>query len=311
MNEDLFYDRTTNISGISLVDISLIDPIYGSSVTFESTNLEFNKNDNYYQLIPRGINNLSAKFNLSYQVNETKAIELVNLYENSNGSRWIGVNSDSSIYRDVSGYCESYSIDHINNQNYKFNVTINVVESPGIINWSGMNYLNPNFSEYEDGVQYEKHDIVYTGVNDLKLNNFFYCTKDHNSTAENSPTGIDSNWTQEFYWKPDLTSKNSVKMDVNKWEAGFASFNKIKKNTSLVPIDYTFSNISTKELKSILHFLENKCGYRRFKHQIPSVYNRPKVYICPTWTHTWVYKNSHNLQVSFKEDPLGVIPKDS
>jgi hypothetical protein len=60
----------------------------------------------------------------------------------------------------------------------------------------------------------------------------------------------------------------------------------------------------------MLHFLENKGGYRRFKHKISSVYNRPKVFICPEWTHTWVYNNSHNLSVSFKEDPLGVIPKN-
>ena len=66
--------------------------------------------------------------------------------------------------------------------------------------------------------------------------------------------------------------------------------------------------VSDKQLKTMLHFLENKGGYRRFKHQIPSVYNRPKVYYSPKWTHTWNYANSNTLSVELKEDPMGVIP---
>ena len=61
----------------------------------------------------------------------------------------------------------------------------------------------------------------------------------------------------------------------------------------------------------MLHFLENKGGYRRFKHQIKSVYNKPKVFMCPSWSHTFVYNNNHNLQVSFQEDSLGVLPRKS
>ena len=73
-------------------------------------------------------------------------------------------------------------------------------------------------------------------------------------------------------------------------------------------MSYTFSNISDHQLKSMIHFLERKGGYRRFEHQIPSVYNRPKVYYAPTWTHTWVAFNSNNLTVDLVEDTLGVIP---
>jgi len=58
----------------------------------------------------------------------------------------------------------------------------------------------------------------------------------------------------------------------------------------------------------MLHFLENKGGYRRFRHQIPSLYNRPKVFYCQEWKHNWVYQDSHNLDVSLIEDPMGVIP---
>jgi len=73
-------------------------------------------------------------------------------------------------------------------------------------------------------------------------------------------------------------------------------------------MDYTYSNITNKQLRGMLHFLENKGGYRRFEHQIPSVYNQPKVYYSPKWTHTWNYYDSNTLSVTLVEDPLGVVP---
>ena len=79
-------------------------------------------------------------------------------------------------------------------------------------------------------------------------------------------------------------------------------------NISTFGMQYTYSNITDKQLKAMLQFLENKGGYRRFEHQIPSVYNQPKVYYCPEWTHTWNYFNSNTLTVSLVEDPLGVLP---
>jgi hypothetical protein len=57
-----------------------------------------------------------------------------------------------------------------------------------------------------------------------------------------------------------------------------------------------------------MHFLENKAGYRKFYNQIPSVYNKPKVFYAPSWTHTWNYVDSHTIEVNLIEDPLGVIP---
>ena len=82
-------------------------------------------------------------------------------------------------------------------------------------------------------------------------------------------------------------------------------------NNATFPVDYSFKKISNKQLKAMVHFLETKGGYRNFRHQIPSVYNRPKVFYSPSWTHTWNYFNSNDLQVSLVEDVLGIIPTDT
>ena len=311
MSEDLFYDRTRNISGVNLISEFDYTPDYGSSVSFSSKVKRFDQHDNYFQMSPVGINNLTAKFNMMYGVDENGALRLANYYESSEGVNLVAVNSDPSVYNPLSGYCTDYSITHKNNQNYQFSLSLEVLEAPSLFNWSGMSYLNPDFTNWQSSESYERDDIVYTGVNDLKLNNFFYCTQDHSSTAENSPTGDNSAWSQAFYWEPDMGTSTSVKFGVDRYEGGLVSMIKTKENTATFPISYTFSNITTKQLKSMLHFLENKAGYRRFRHQIPSVYNRPKVFTCQQWTHTWVYIDNHNLSVTFEEDPLGIIPDNT
>jgi uncharacterized protein YjbI with pentapeptide repeats len=57
----------------------------------------------------------------------------------------------------------------------------------------------------------------------------------------------------------------------------------------------------------MLHFLESHLGYLKFKYTSPKIYNRPKIFYAESWSHTWNYKDSHNLTVSLVEDPLGIL----
>ena len=71
-----------------------------------------------------------------------------------------------------------------------------------------------------------------------------------------------------------------IKADLLRYKNSFTQRLKTNDNMATFNMSYTYSDISDHQLKSMLHFLENKGGYRRFEHQIPSVYNRPKVYYC-------------------------------
>jgi phage-related protein len=119
-------------------------------------------------------------------------------------------------------------------------------------------------------------------------------------------------WTREFFFKPDIGTQNDVqiKVDAPEYKNSFTKriLPKGETNIATFGMEYTYSNITDKQSKAMLKFLENKGGYRRFEHQIPSVYNQPKVYYCPQWTHTWNYYNSNTIKVTFVEDPLGVLP---
>ena len=315
MSENLFYNRDNNIAGITvpstLAGLSLT-PVYGSQVNFEARNHSYKTDDFYYNLIPDSINSLTAEFNVRYDVNETNARRLAKFFENQSGIEDIEFTPDSSnIYKTVTGFCNNYAINFINNQHFEVASTISVDHAPTLLKWSGMGcFSNLNFEGWSPSSTYKKYNVVYSGINQNELDNFYYCTGDHTSTETNSPTGTSSMWSQKFFFEPDIGGQNNVeiKADIIQYKNSFRQRLKTNDNISTFGINYTFSNITDSQTKSMIHFLENKGGYRRFEHQIPSVYNRPKVYYSPSWTHTWNYVNSNTLTVDLVEDPLGVIP---
>tara|TARA_R100001440_G_scaffold9524_1_gene17819 strand:- start:673 stop:1623 length:951 start_codon:yes stop_codon:yes gene_type:complete len=313
MGESLFYNRDVNISGVAvpseLSDLSLT-PVYGSKVTFSSDVNSYITDDFYFNLVPLSLNNLTAQFDIRYDVNETNARKLAAFLESQSGNKQIEFIADTRTYKTVSGFCNNYAVNFMNNQHFEVGVSISVDGAPTLVNWSGGNFANVPFQGWVPSRSYKKYDVVFSGINQNKLDNFYYCSGDHSSNAANSPTGDSSAWTQKFFFEPDIGASNDVliKADIQNYKNSFRQRLKTNDNISTFDMSYNFTNISDHQLKSMIHFLERKGGYRRFEHQIPSVYNRPKVYYSPSWTHTWVAFNSNNLSVDLVEDPLGVIP---
>jgi phage-related protein len=120
-------------------------------------------------------------------------------------------------------------------------------------------------------------------------------------------------WTQDFFFNPDIGVQNNISFQVPKvdYKSAFPLRIKTKNNIAPITISYKFTSISDKQLKSMLHFLENKAGYRKFYHSIDSVYNRPKVFYCPSWKHIFKQYNCHDLELTLIEDPLGIITNNT
>ena len=314
MGSELFYNRDQNISGIAVEStyaaLNLV-PVYGSKASFKSKTFQYEVDDHQINMMPFSMNSLEAQYEVRYDLNESNARKLAAFIESKNGTQMFEVNIDNSgIYQNVSGISDNYAINHINNQHYEVAVSYSIDQAPNIFNWSGMNFVNTGFRDWDTSVSYNEFDVVYTGVNQNKLNNFYYCTGDHTSNAQNSPTGEGSFWSQKFFYKPDVGFQNDVTFKNEKLEFrnSFKQRVKTKDNNASFPINYEFKGISDRQLKSMLHFLENKAGYRRFRVDLESVYNQPKSVYCPEWNHTWKHFNSHDFSVSLIEDVLGVIP---
>lgn len=322
-NDELIYDRTRNLSGIDDFDgiEEITCPSYGSYVEFKSKDRQFITNNNYLNIMPIGINNLYANYSMRYEVESEQAQKIINFIESKQGIESIFFETDNKIYQKINGYCTDYSLSQNDVDSFDIGIAFEITESPGHFNWRSLNFLNTE--EYEltyisRNKEYKKHDIAYDqrqeAVYKDQINGIYYCHQDHNSSDDPALTLEDSEyWTRDFYWQPDVGQNTNVKLDVERFgdSNGFPLRRKIKKNTATFPLNYKFSNISSKQLKSMLHFLESKGGYKRFKHRIGAVYNRPKVYVCRTWRHTWVSYDSHDLEVTFEEDPLGIVPNRS
>ncbi|MEY4331843.1 MAG: hypothetical protein RLZZ196_581 [Bacteroidota bacterium] len=310
-----FYNRDRNISGISPISSLTYDPVYGSRVSFSSMSNTYFTRDGYFNSIPLSPNSLSAEYELRYDLNELDSQKLIDFIESKNGEDFIEFTDSSNFYKTLSGFSDSYAVNHINKGHYEVAIKMTIDRAPTLLNWSGMTFINTTFQNWTTRKVYEKYDIVYSAVNSNKLNNYYYCIENHtsSSTSVDGPTGSSSKWTQNFFFEPDLGLQNNVDLKVDKinFKNSFPQRIKTEKNIAKTDFNYKFSNITTKKAKAIMHFLENKGGYRRFLHYAPSIYNRPKVFYSPSWNHTWKYYNSHDIEVNFIEDPLGVIPTGS
>jgi phage-related protein len=311
-----FYDRTTgNITGVVPLTSLSLDPVYGSRVSFNSRANVYETQNGYFNMIPMSLNSLDAKFELRFDVNELYAQKLVSFIEGKEGSQLFAFTDASTFYKTISGVADNYAINHINKNHYEVAVSIDVNQAPTLLNWSGMTFINSPLQHWSPAQQYKKYDVVYSGISSNKLDNYYYCSGDHTSSSKSldGPTGTNKKWTQAFFFEPDVGMQNdvSIKVDKIEFKNSFIQRMKTRRNLSTTNFSYKFSNITTKQAKAILHYLENKAGFRRFSHTPPSVYNHEKIFYAPSWSHTFKYYDSHDIEVSLIEDPLGVIPTGS
>lgn len=315
---ELYYDRSENLSGIQSALVSDYDPTFGSSVTFSSSLREYRQDDNYFYIHPKDVNSLKASYQVVFKENGNDAVKLVNELEKKGGHIPFYLKTDRDVYKDTYGYCDSYSVTHKNENSFEIRVDFNADEIPNLFEWKSKSYVNFPFKKWNgNNKSYKKNDVVYykgDAGSQNKIYNFFYCIRDHVSTEFVTPNVFiaeeTSPWTREFCWCPDAKWQNSVSFDISRFESDFSQREKNRINSAVFPIDYKFTAIDTKQLKAMLHFLETRGGYMRFKHRIPSLYNRPKILIATEWTHTWLGCDTHELSIKMKEDPLGSLSEN-
>jgi len=330
-----FYNRDSNIK-LNLSDkiddsdslSSYYTPVYGSRVTFESRLNSYETTDGYYNVIPLSINNLKATFDLRFDLNEFESQRLIDFIESKQGIRAFEFSDASDFYAPLIGFCSEYSVNHMNKNHYEVAVRFEVDQVPSLLNWKNGSFINYEIGTWVENTDYEKYDILYFDINDFdstqqvigvnpdginKLNKFYYAAYDHNSLlgVDSQPTDEISPWRQDFFFEPDIGLQNDVQLSIlkNEFKNSFVQRVKTKKHIGAINLNYKFTNITTKKALAILHFLENKGGYRRFRLDMKSIYNKPKVFYCPSWTHTWKSFNSHDIEVRLIEDPIGIISK--
>lgn len=304
-----FYNRDRNISGVPLLSSFEFNPNYGSAINFICKTNKYMYNNNTYAMIPITLNNVIAECDFNFTVNENDAEQIMNFFESQSGTGGFAINDSSQIYRPLTGFADSFNIQMLQNNLYGINLKFSVERNSSFLNWSGMSFLNYDFVSWQTGQFYQKYQPVYFEIqSESQFDNFFYAKEDHISSINNSPVNEDY-WTQDFFYENELglTVDTQPKITKNEFKNSFAQ--RIKDNQNIhtiqsVTLDY--KNVSDFKLKSMLHFIENKLGYRKFVFNLPKIYNRPKIFYAESWSHSWNYEDSHNFRVTLVEDPLGL-----
>lgn len=94
----------------------------------------------------------------------------------------------------------------------------------------------------------------------------------------------------------------------------YKKFNKYGYNHNLSNLSLNFNGRSDLETKRILLFLESHMGYKKFHFHLNSQYSgnsstqatspnqkRVSTFYCPEWSHTFKYRNNHEISATFIE----------
>lgn len=310
---NLFYNRDNNITGAANLASFNFSPNYGSTISFSCKKNKYMYNNNSFAIIPTTLNNIVATCSFNFNVNESDAQNIMNFFESQSGTGAFAVNDASQIYRTLTGFADDFSISMTTNNQYNIALNFSVERNSSVLNWSGMSFVNYDFVSWETGQFYQKYQPVYFEIQaQNKLVNFYYATEDHTSTADNAPpnTGY---WSQSLFYENELglTVETKPMVSRNEFKNSFVQRIKDSENIhSFQGLQLNYKNITDFELKSILHFLENSLGYKRFQFNLPKIYDRPKLFYVDSWQHSWNYQNSNNLTISIVEDPLGIKVQD-
>lgn len=307
----LFYNRDRNITDVSLLTGLTLSPEYGSSVQFEAKNNYLSSADKIQSIVPLGLNSIAANYSLKFSLRKDDAQELINFYENQSGTGIFGFNDGSNIYQITSGTIDSLGgLDSSNNGKYSVSLNFNVERNAPALNWSGQSFVNHEFKKWQVGQSYGKYDIVWFEHDfEEPINNWFYSLENHAADLSNHPLSTGEFWTTNLFEDSNESFSINQTPSVKKTElknSFVQRVNEQKNIHSFDQIDISYKNISDKKTKALLHFAESKLGYKRFEHTFPEIYNRPKLFVCPSWSHQWNSKESNNVSLSLTEDPLGI-----
>lgn len=312
---DLFYNRDRNITGSVELTGLTISPAYGSSVSFATRTSEIKYPNRVLRRMGQSLNSVMADYNLSFHVGETEAAQVLNYLESRSGTLPVVMNDASNIYQTISGFADDFAWTARTNSDNEVSARIVIDNRSPQLNWSGLAFVSHEFSQWTNGESVPSYSIRYFEAdNQNKFNNFFYCTGDHVSSIYNAPFATGSMWTQNLFLDQSFEYSISTKPDVSRIEFANSFHQRIydKKNIhSIENLTLRFNGLDDRKTKALLHFVESKFGELKFVYAAPKIYNRDKIFFCPSWRHTWVYKNSNNVELDLIEDPLGVLPQNN
>jgi len=294
-------------------------PTYGSSIEFSANYYENMFQDNYKYILGKSENVIQVKATLNFQgISDNEARAINHFYQNyftkDNLAFGQGMKPvDISLFYPHEKSRPFY-LKNVNNdfENVDFNNVTVEVESPFISLTSWKEKLIPFKSSqnfYYDTQTYNKHDYVFEYKSNRSSEGFFYYTGD--TPSKNISPYSDSpnnNWTQKFYFSPDLVETLAFDSLMYKNDLGNFYLNQtVGLNPNFFDLQLSFNNRSDKEAKAILHFLENHNGLDLFEYDMFPPYTGTRAFFCPEWSHTYNFADNHSIKARIVESKFNYI----
>lgn len=308
---------------------------YGSSVNFSAKLSALQFGDGYRSNTVNNINPLNISLSLNYDgLTDSQAKCLIAYFENtpetsnkSNYESFKGVTMDlfTPYKKDAEVYFKTiqHSTPYKNINNIKIqaeSLRDSILDYKGVLVQLDENYIKtyPK-SSYFKSITY--NDVFYYENNNFSLRGYyFYTGSNYNSigssgpsgpsgpqeifiTPDNSPTGANSYFTKDFYFKGDIDYgfDSSLRLVKNDLKNSTIEYEKDGINYNTLEFSVNFKKRSTREARAILKFLDDKAGYKIFKYTLPQPYNKQINVYCPEWNHTYNFYDNHDISVKFIE----------
>ena len=293
---------------------SLFSKTYGCSANFSTKAIRANYGDGYYINVIPNINNLKSNFALSYNgLTDKQANCLIGFFQNTFEYEPL---TDTSPYQNVEmdlfyPYKNNAKI-YFENLDFKSveaninNLTIQCSTAyDSSLDYKGYLITDETTTRFfNQNKQYYTHDIVYYNLLGSYQGYYWYTGQNGSFINETqSPTGANSLFTKNFYFKTDLDFSIPLQPRFlkNEYEMTSVSYEQDGINKNILNLNLSFNNRSDKETIAILKFLDSQCGFKLFEFTLPEPYNKNITVYCPEWNHSYKFKDNHDISVKFLE----------
>lgn len=294
-----------------------ITPYYGASYRFTAVGSVYQTNDGYVYGGNLGVNNLSvsARVNLPAQT-DAEVVATISGINTLSGTGIFQLADPSNFYKSIYLTIDGYDVNYRLNDITDVSINMSANHLAKSLKWSGA-YLNDSFvNEWSASSGYQRFDVVryMSGVTQVSggirsgnaAEMFFYCIGD--VSGGSNPLVNTGKWTRynlPIELEIDTNSSFSSQSDNSQLKGSFVrrinmgGINQIRQGA----ISVSWKALSDRQARCLLHFFENKQGYKRFNITGQKAqWSENNVYVCGTWEHTVDFKDSHTINATFSPD---------
>lgn len=149
-------------------------------------------------------------------------------------------------------------------------------------------------------------DFYWTNTFAKSAGEYYYASADN--TGDQNPIES-SQWTLDFNHIPSYGSSVSFNCELDQMNMSNGYLEVKPKNTNHMSasFDLQFNNRSDQENKSIIQFLEDHAGHKKFNFTPPAPYDKKIEVVCEQFSTDRQYTNSNNINATFIADNIDVL----